>query len=521
MSKETKAQRVERIKREKDGLDVLEDIYRYAKSGREIDPEDIDRFKWYGLYTQNRNLQDENDNTLYFMLRVKLESGRLDLKGLEAALEISKRYARGTADFTTRQDLQFHFIRVKDLPVIFAKLDEAGLTTAFAAGDVARNVVTCPVSDVDRERIYDVEAITKEANNYFDANRDISNLPRKYKVGISSCSKHCTSHEIQDLSFNAKKSEDGKVLFDVSVGGGLASNKRIASYIGSIEPHQVLAVAKAVTEIYRDYGNRENRNKARLGHLLDSWGIDKFTQVLHSKVEVDFILKRDEAQSYTPYAKREHFGIHESIKVGRSYIGCAINGGKIGADGLEGLLKIAKKYDITAIRATTTQNFVITDLPSENAVSVVEELKEIGIDANPSSFKARTLSCTGINFCKYGVSETKDLATKLVEYLERKFPHFEERLSFSVNGCPNSCAHPHIVDIGLLGCKVKHNGELVSGFELILGGNLEGEGSSFGRKTGIKFVSDNAIRVVESIINSYQVSHYKNFYDYASGIIYE
>lgn len=519
MSKETKAQRVERIKREKDGLDVLEDIYRYAKSGEEIDPEDIDRFKWYGLYTQNRNLQDKDDNTLYFMLRVKLEGGRLDLNQLEAVAEISKRYARGTADFTSRQDLQFHFISVKDLPAIFAKLDEVGLTTAFAAGDVARNVVTCPVSDVDRERIYDVKMITKEVNGYFDANREISNLPRKYKVGISGCSKHCASHEIQDLSFNAKKSADGKVLFDVSVGGGLASNKRIASHLGYAEPHQVLAVTKAVTEIYRDYGNRENRNKARLGHLLDSLGVERFIDILHSKT--GFLLQLDDVQSYTPYGKREHFGINESINTGRSYIGCAINGGKIGADGLEGLIKIARKYDITHIRATTTQNFVITDLPSENAIFVVEELKEMGIDANPSPFKAKTLSCTGINFCKYGVSETKDLATKLVEHLEKKFPHFEEKLSFSVNGCPNSCAHPHIVDIGLLGCKVKHNGELVSGFELLLGGNLEGDKSNFGRKTGIKFVADDALRVVESIIDSYKVSHYKNFYDYASGIIYE
>lgn len=519
MSKETKAQRVERIKREKDGLDVLEDIYRYAQTGEEIDPEDIDRFKWYGLYTQNRNLQDKDDNTLYFMLRVKLEGGRLDLKQLEAVAEISKGYARGTADFTTRQDLQFHFIRVKDLPAIFAKLDEVGLTTAFAAGDVARNVVTCPVGDVDKERLCDVETITKEVNDYFDANREISNLPRKYKVGISGCSKHCTSHEIQDLSFNAKKSEDGKVLFDVSVGGGMASNKRIASHLGYVESYQILAVTKAVTEIYRDYGNRENRNKARLGHLLDSMGIENFVEILHSKT--GFSIQLDDVQSYTPYAKREHFGIHESIKSGRSYIGCAINGGKIGADGIDGLLKIVQKYEAKAIRATTTQNFVITDLPSENALFVVKELKEIGIDANPSPFKARTLSCTGINFCKYGVSETKDLATKLVEHLERKFPHFEEKLSFSVNGCPNSCAHPHIVDIGLLGCKVKHNGELVSGFELLLGGNLEGDKSSFGKKTGIKFVADDTFGIVESIIESYGASHYKNFYDYAAGIIYE
>lgn len=519
MPRETKAQRVERIKSQKDGLDVLSDIYRYAKSTQEIDAEDIDRFKWYGLYTQNKNLQDRDDATLYFMLRVKLLEGALNLEQIEAVAEISKKYARGTADFTTRQGLQFHFIKVDDLPAIFEHLSSVGLSTVFAAGDVPRNVVTCPVNSVDKKRIYDVSAIVKEVNEYFDANRDVSNLPRKYKVGVSGCSKHCASHEIQDLSFNAVKLEDGRVLFDVSVGGGLASNKRIASHIGYAQAEQVLAVTKAVTEIYKEHGNRESRNRARVGHLLDTFGVEKFKSLLHSKL--GFCLERGELQTYTPYAKREHFGIHSSIKEGRSYIGCALNGGKISSDGLFALLKIMQKYEATAIKATTTQNFVITDLPSSNADEIVKELSSIGIDANPSSFKARTLSCTGINFCKYGVSETKDLAIELAEHLERKFPNFDEPISFSVNGCPHSCAHPHIVDIGLLGCKLKHNGESVSGFELILGGNLEGDKSNFGRKTGIKFISQDAIGIVESIIGSYINSHYKNFSDYASGIVRE
>jgi sulfite reductase (ferredoxin) len=519
MEKETKAQRVERIKSQKDGLDVLSDIYRYAKSGEELDPEDIDRFKWYGLYTQNSNLQDKDDTKLYFMLRVKLVEGSLDLEQIEAVANISKKYARGTADFTTRQDIQFHFIRVEDLPLIFESLNSVGLTTIFAAGDVPRNVVTCPINSVDEKRIYDVSTIVKEINDYFDANKDVSNLPRKYKVGVSGCSKHCASHEIQDLSFNAVKLKDGRVLFDVNVGGGLASNKRIASHIGYTQAKQVLAVTKAVTEIYKEYGGRENRNRARVGHLLDAFGVEKFRDLLQSKL--GFCLEDAELQSYTPYAKREHFGVHSSIKEGRSYIGCAVNGGKIGADGLYALLKILQKYGATAIKATTTQNFVITDLPTRNAQEVVKELSNIGVDANPSPFKARTLSCTGMNFCKFAVSETKNLAIDLAESLHKKFPDFDEPISFSVNGCPHSCAHSHIVDIGLLGCKLKHNGEMVSGFELILGGNLEGERSNFGKKTGIKFISQDAIKSVESIIESYLSSHYKNFHDYAQGSLYE
>ena len=517
MKKETKAQRVERIKSQKDGLDVLSDIYRYAKGVEEVDAEDIDRFKWYGLYTQNTNLQDADDKTLYFMLRVKLVEGNLNLKQLKVVADISKTYARGTADFTTRQDIQFHFIRVKDLPTIFESLKSVGLTTIFAAGDVPRNVVTCPVNSVDANRVYDVSGVVKEVNEYFDANKDVSNLPRKYKLGISGCSNHCASHEIQDLSFNAVKFREDRVLFDVSIGGGLASSKRIASHIGFVEAHQVLEVTKAVTNIYKEHGDRENRNKARVGHLVDNFGVEKFIELLHSKV--DFFLQKNELQAYTPYAKRGHFGIFDSIEDKRSYIGCAANGGKIGSEGLYKLHKILEKYEATTIRATTTQNFVITDLPTKNASKVVSELDNIGISANPSPFKARTLSCTGKNFCKFAISETKDLAIELVKSLEKKFVSFNEPISFSVNGCPHSCAHPHVVDIGLLGCKLKHNGETVSGFELIVGGNLEGEKSSFGKKTGIKFTAEDAIMRVEGILESYINSAYENFQDYAEVVI--
>jgi sulfite reductase (ferredoxin) len=518
MSKETKAQRVERIKKDKDGLDVLQDIYRYAKTEEEIDPEDIDRFKWYGLYTQNRNLQDEDDSTLYFMLRVKLPEAKLNLKGLEAVADISRKYARATADFTTRQDIQFHFITIKDLPAIFARLKEVNLSTVFASGDVPRNVVTCPVNGIDKEQICDVNALAQDINRYFDKNAELSNLPRKYKVGVSGCSKHCISHEIQDLSFNAIKTETGEILFCVNVGGGLASNKRIASHIGYVTASQVLPIVKAVTQIYKEYGNRENRRKARLGHLLDLWGVEKFIEILHENI--DFILQNRELQEYVPYEKREHFGVHESVEDGKSYVGCAIDGGRIGADGLYKLLEILQNNGATTIKATTTQNLVITDVPSSSVNALSKALKEIDIDVNPSPFKARTLSCTGKNFCKYAVSETKDLASRLVAHLQNRFPDFKEPLSFSVNGCSHSCAHPHVVDIGLLGCKVESNRKYVSGFELILGGHLEGDKSNFAKSTGIKFIPEDACQIVENIIESYLNSHYKNFHDYATGKIY-
>ncbi|MCW8954840.1 MAG: nitrite/sulfite reductase [Sulfurimonas sp.] len=516
MTKETKAQRVERIKKDKSGLDVLENIYEYAIYNKEVDPEDIDRFKWYGLYSQNKNLQEEDDKTQYFMLRVKLVQGSINVQQMRILSGISKEFARGTASFTTRQNIQFHFIRVHDLPEIFFRLNSVGLTTVFAAGDVPRNIVTCPVAGVDNSEIYDVRELVSEVNEYFDANKTLANLPRKYKVGISGCSKHCMGHEIQDLSFTAVKREHGQILFDVSVGGGLASNREFAIHIGYVMPEQILEVVRVVSGIYRDYGLRESRTKARLGHLIDKWGIDKFkTQVQNS---LGFELADELIQEYTPYSKREHFGIHKSKNNGKSYVGCAINGGFIGAKGLASLADILQKNSATTIKATPTQNFVVIDVPTQNAKGLVKDLALIDMDANPNPFKARTLSCTGLKFCKFAISETKDTAVALSEHLHKKFPDFEETVSISLNGCPNSCAHSNIVDIGLLGTKFKNDkNETVSGFELILGGNLEGHKSNFGKKTGMKFTSENAYGVVEDLIQSYLKSEHKSFHDFAIG----
>lgn len=515
MKKETKAQRVERIKIEKDGLDVLSDIYRYARTGEAVDPEDIDRFKWYGLYTQNRNLQAEDDETLYFMLRVKLPHARLDLGQLTRVADISKEYARSTADFTTRQDLQFHYIRVQDLPLIFEKLKEVGLSTLYAAGDVPRNIVTCAVNGIDPEQTCDVTSLVDQVNSYFYANKELSNLPRKYKVGINGCSKHCLCHEIQDLSFTATKIDNEQILFDVSVGGGLSSNKRIASHIGYVSADQVLETTKAVSEIYRDYGNRQSRTKARLGHLIEEWGLDTFINALHKNVS--FKLQKHPVQDFTPYQKREHFGAHASLVGGNSFLGCAVSSGSIQADGLHALADIMKKFGAGTIKTTTTQNFVITDVPNANVNAITQALKEVNIDVNPSVFKARTLACTGVNFCKFAISETKGLANNLIAHLEKTFPNFHEPISFSINGCPHSCAHPHIVDIGLLGCKVKRKDDTsaVAGFELILGGYLEGDKSNFGIKTGIKFVEKDAIKTVEGLLYEYKNSQYTNFHDFA------
>jgi len=513
MAKETAGQRIQRIKTEKSGLDVLADIKRYAADPSiELDPEDIDRFKWYGLYSQNKNLQPEDDENLYFMLRVKLEKGAMNLEQMREVSKISYEFAKEQATLTTRQDIQFHNISVTNLPEIFDRLNAVGLTTVFAAGDVPRNVGTCPVMGIDHDEIVDVNDTVSEVYKFLGGNKDLVNLPRKYKVSVSACSKHCVGHEIHDLSFTAVQFED-EVLFDLSVGGGLASNKEIATHIGYVKQEQILDVVKVVSYIYRDHGLRENRRKARLGHLIAKWGIEKFTQEVQAKL--DFKILPAKVQTYTPYSKREHFGVFSSKVKGVSYIGCAINGGKLGASGLEKLANALEKAGATTIKATSTQNFIITDVPTQNTDSLVVELATFGIDANPSPFKARTISCTGLNFCKFAVSETKQQAIELSKYLETKFPTFKDTLSISVNGCPNSCAHPHVVDIGLLGTKLKNEeGKTIPGFELILGGNLEGTKSSFGEKTKLKLRPDQVNSTVEKLVQSYIDSNHTVIHDF-------
>jgi len=512
MSKETKAQRVERIKQEKDGLDVLQDIYRYAITGEEVDPEDIDRFKWYGMYTQNRNLQDENDPTLYFMLRVKLEGGLLTLDQLKVIAQISEQYARGTADFTTRQDLQFHYIRVVDLPEIFRLLDTVKLCTIFAAGDVPRNVVSCPVNGIDHDEITDTTEIVDKLNAAFKGNRNFSNLPRKFKVGVNGCCKNCMNHEMQDLSFNAVKQENGRIQYAVSVGGGLASNRQVAKHIGYVAPSQVVPLAKAVTKIYKEHGLREKRNKARLGHLIDQWGVSEFVNTLQSMLS--FRIKEPKELEYTHSKFREHFGVHESKQKGESYIGCALNGGSIALEGLNSLISLMEKYKASKLKATVTQNIIITDAKTETAQEFAKELDKVGITPFPSNFKARVQACTGLNFCKFAISETKGVSKSLVEHLEAKFPDFSERVTISVNGCPNSCAHPHIVDIGLMGTKVKKDGVTTEGFELLVGGFLEGVNTEFNKKTPIKFAVEDVNETIESLINEYQDSEFTSIRDF-------
>ncbi len=507
--KESKAARVERIKREKDGLDVLESIYEYAKHNKELDPEDIDRLKWYGLYTQNRSLQSEDDLNQYFMLRVKIENGILNTDQIKTLADLSLQYANGSADLTTRQDLQFHWILLKDLPAIFEKLQEVGLTTRMAAGDVVRNTVTCSLNGKYGNEIADVSGIVKEINTLFDANREFSNLPRKFKIGVSGCGSHCMPHEIQDLSFVAAYDKNMNVRFAVYAGGGLASNRRFADFLGYVEEDEIIPVTKAAVSIFRDFGNREKRNRARLGHLIKAWGAERFKQELQELSGIE--LAEGEPPVISSAKKRHHCGIIPSKSTGTSHIGCALFGGVLGGERLRLLYELFEKFKIGEIRCTTKQNFIITDVSECLIKDICDELEQMKINPYPSAFRTRTTACTGLDFCKFAISETKSVAESVALYLENRFPAFAEPVTISVNGCPNSCAHPCIADIGFSGTTFSREGKTYKGFELLVGGKLEGEESRFSKRTGIQLVHDEIPAYLEKIIEKYLTSNYNSF----------
>ncbi|WP_298694390.1 nitrite/sulfite reductase [uncultured Sulfuricurvum sp.] len=504
MASETKAERIERIKREKDGLAVIADVYRYAQTKEAIDPEDIDRFKWYGLYTQSKTLQDESDETQYYMLRVKVAGGYLNAKQAAVLGQISVDFARNSADLTTRQDVQFHWLTIEDLPDVLGHLALVGLSVVGASGDVPRNIVCCPINGIDADQIDDVRDIVAALNDLYRENREFSNLPRKFKIGVNGCSKHCISHEVQDLAFTAVKHADGKVRFSVSVGGGQASNRRIADHIGYIERSEIVPLAESVARIYRDEGRRDNRSKARLGHLVEAWGVERFVEELEK--DSGITLQRFDHAAFTPYPRRGHFGVAPSVKKAHNTIGCAVIGGRIGGEKLLKLGRILELYGAEGITLTSSQNFVIVNVHSDATEPLIDTLKAVGIIPYPSVFEARTLACTGLDFCKFAVSETKELAYDVVGYLNAKFPDFDEPVSISINGCPNSCAHPHIVDLGFTGAVLKRGDERLKGFDLIVGGHLEGEKSRFSIKTGVKVASEEVAPLIESLIREYDTT---------------
>lgn len=505
MAKELSA--LEQLKASRNPLRVIDDIYKEAKEGIPLSSEYIGLLKWYGMYPHVNT--DGLEDKKYFMKRIKLVDTKMNLEQLGVMAKIGSDYAQGLVDFTTRQNVQFHFIQIKDMPAIFDLLESVGLTSRMASGDGPRPIMTCPVSGIDADEIIDAAQFVKQVDTYFDQNEDrFCNFPRKYKIGISGCKCHCAAHEIQDVAFTAFKNDAGEVLFDLTIGGGLSKSKQIATRANRyVKPEQVQDVAVACAELFRDNGNRDNRNKARVRHLLNDWGIEKF--VAEIERVIGYSLQEGLVEpKIASFENRNHFGINKSKQAGFSYVGFATNSGRVAGSDFQAMYDICKKYNAEGLSLTATQNFIVYGVKDEVVQSLADEFAALGYPYKPTPFRARLQSCTGKEFCKFGITETKEFAKKVLIELEEKLPEFTEDVTISISGCGNGCSQPQISDIGFVGAMIRHEGERIEGYEVLLGGNLEGATKSrIARKTGVKIPANAIVSYVEQLINDYKADN--------------
>jgi sulfite reductase (ferredoxin) len=507
--------KAEQTKKDDDGLNVRARIIDiYSKKGFDsIAADDLrSRFRWWGLYTQRRQgvpggrtalvdpheLEDE-----FFMLRIRVPGGILTSDQLRVIAWCSERFGRDVADITDRQNVQLHWIRIEDVPRIWDALEGVGLSTCEACGDTPRNVIGCPLAGVDKDEIIDGTELMFEIHRRYVGDPAFSNLPRKYKTSISGCVQQCAQHEINDVSFVGTHGPDGGAGFDLWVGGGLGPNPKFARRLGVfVPPHQVIDVWAGVTSIFRDYGYRRARNHSRLKFLMADWGPELFRDVLETEY-LDYPLTDGESAVEPSTLERDHLGVHEQ-KDGRAYVGFAPRAGRTFGHQLRRIADLAEEFGTGVLATTTQQKLVIRDVVPANTDQVVEKLQANDLMVEPSVFRRGTMACTGIEFCKLAIVETKQRADWLYRELEERLPDFDEPLRINVNGCPNSCARFQIADIGLMGCLIsKKDGTKMDGFLVHLGGHL-GEDRRFGTKVkGVKVPARDLADYLERILRRY------------------
>ncbi|CAL9575903.1 Sulfite reductase [ferredoxin] [Streptomyces sp. enrichment culture] len=506
----------EQFKKDDDGLNVrtrIETIY--SKTGFDsIDPNDLrGRMRWWGLYTQRKPgidggktavLEPEELDDKFFMLRVRIDGGRLTTEQLRVIGEISEEYARGTADLTDRQNVQYHWIRIEDVPEIWRRLEAVGLSTTEACGDTPRVILGSPVAGIAEDEIVDGTPAIEEIQRRIIGNKDFSNLPRKFKSAISGSPLLDVVHEINDVAFVGVHHPEHGPGFDVWVGGGLSTNPKLGVRLGAwVSVDEVPDVFEGVISIFRDYGYRRLRNRARLKFLVADWGAEKFRRVLE-----DEYLKRKLTDGPAPQEPagrwRDHMGVHRQ-KDGRFYIGFTPRVGRVDGATLTKIAEVAEQHGSGRLRTTADQKMILLDIEEAQVDSAVSALEALDLQVTPSPFRRGTMACTGIEFCKLAIVETKARGASLIDELERRLPDFDEPLTININGCPNACARIQVADIGLKGQLVlDDDGNQVEGYQVHLGGAL-GLEAGFGRKVrGLKVTKDGLPDYVERVVRRFQ-----------------
>jgi sulfite reductase beta subunit-like hemoprotein len=416
---------------------------------------------------------DKREGSSYF-LRIKIPNGRLSAEQFKAIAGLAQIYGRGYAEITDRQNLQLHWIESQNAQDIFSKLDKIGFSTDHGGqgiptakrGDV-RAIVSCPAAGIDKHELMDAWPIVKQLDNFFNGNRDFLDLPRKLKISISTCELNCGNPEIHDLSFVAVKQKSNEIKFAVLVGGTIASSPELARPLNVlVKPEEILDVAKSTAEIFRDFGSRENKAKARFRWLVDAWGTEKLRKAIEEKMGKTL---ETYPLEHLPTCKGEHAGVQSQKQKGYSYINIPIVNGVLSSEKMVKIARISEEYGNGDLRLTPFQNIILTNMPDEVVNLALKDLSDAGYPVADMCFHWTTIACAG-NFCGKTLGHPKNNAKETVAYLNGRFGGNlkDTNISIGFSGCPNGCARHLIADIGLQGTAVIGEGKTVPGYNLYI-----------------------------------------------------
>ncbi len=515
--KETKAQRSERLKLEKNPWDAWDEVRGYAKLGRQsVAPEwSALYFKWWGIYTQGDGVGatggvgGEGKATEFFMMRIGLPNGLLTSHQLHTIADIVQKHARNMADITTRQNIQLHWLTIADLVEITDRLTEIGLSPKGACGDVVRNVTGCPLAGLDHHELVDSSPLAVELAHFLTANPEFYNLPRKFKISVTGCPLWCSYPEINDVALTAIEREvDGllEVGYTLRVGGGLSTEPHMAVRIPAFIPQEkALDVVTAVARIFKEQSElRENRTRARIKYLFmrHGWTAETMLEAIEAKLGYKLDPSPTDADVIPGDIYRDHVGVTPQKQDGLSAVGASVLRGRLTGDQLHALADLADRHGDGHLRATIMQNIVLVNIRNAEVRELIAELKALDIHVDVSPFWRGAIACTGTEFCKLAITETKGFARWLVDEMQGRLPGFDQQIKLHVTGCTNSCGQHWIADIGLEGKKLKKDGKLVDAYYFCVGGSV-GKYAGAGRTLGYRAAADECPEAIERLLRGY------------------
>jgi sulfite reductase (ferredoxin) len=513
--KETKAQRVERLKRAKNPWEGLEEIRSFARQGFDsIPPEWIGTyFRWWGVYTQGDGAgvtagkNGEGKALPCFMVRIRIPNGQLRSQQLRTIADLTQRYAKGIADLTVRQNIQLHWVTIETLPALLEELWKVDLNTVGACGDVTRNVTGCPVAGFDADEICDASPLAIEASRMLAGNAEFYNLPRKFKISITGCKVWCPYPEINDVGLTANTRIVGgkpEVGFSLRVAGGLSAEPYLGARLNAfVRWNQVLPVIRGIAELFRDSDVlREHRERARLKFLFlrHGWTAETFLKDLERRI--GFQLDPAEPEQAPADVYRDHIGIRPQRQPGYCYVGASVLGGRITAGQMRAAADLAERFAGGELRTTNMQNLIVVNVPTLNADALAKELDAVGLRVGASVFARGTIACSGTEFCKLAITETKTFSRWLVNELDERLPGFDQHLKLHVTGCPNSCGQHWIADIGIEGKKIKVQDRMVDAYYFCVGGAL-GLHQATARPIGYRCPATLVPEAIERLLRQY------------------